>query len=99
VGLISVANWWAWSLLAARVVSVPSGDELFTILSAPHMISGAVHERSSLHFFGSINSRVSSVNFLILSFRNFLSARAIEPFLIFAFLTALAFLPEDGSWL
>jgi hypothetical protein len=42
--LISVADSWAWSLLAARVASVAVGDELFMILGAPCMIPSGVHE-------------------------------------------------------
>jgi hypothetical protein len=72
VGLIFMANRWAWSQLVARVASIAGGDELFMILGAPCMISGVVRERPSLRFFDSINSRASGVNFLILPFHNFL---------------------------
>jgi hypothetical protein len=71
LGLISMADWWAWSLLIARVELAIGGDESFAILGTPRTIRGAVHERSSLRFFGSRNSRVPSIDFLIFPFRNF----------------------------
>jgi hypothetical protein len=70
VGLTCVADWWAWSPLAAKVTSAAGGGEWFMTLSTPRTILGMVHKRSSLHLFGSINSRVPSVDSLTLVFHS-----------------------------
>jgi hypothetical protein len=72
VGLIFVADRWAWSLLAVRVALVVGGDELFMIFGALCTILGAVHEWPSIRFFGSINNRVPGIDFPILPFCNLL---------------------------
>jgi hypothetical protein len=56
--------------LAARVAPVADGGELFVILGTPRMIPGIVHKWPSLRLFGSINSRVSGIDSLILPFHN-----------------------------
>jgi hypothetical protein len=72
VGLICVAGRWALSPLVARVASIANGGKLFMTLGMLHIFLGAVYERSSLHLFGSINSRVSGVDSLILPFHSLL---------------------------
>jgi hypothetical protein len=88
VGLICMADRWAWSPLAARVALVACGSELFVTFGTSRMISGAVHEQLSLCLFDSINSRVPGINSPIQPF----------PFLVFALPAALAFSPENGPW-
>jgi hypothetical protein len=58
--------------LVVIVALVVDGGELFVILNVPRMIPGAIHKRSSLRFFGSINGIVSGIKFLMLPFRKFL---------------------------
>jgi hypothetical protein len=72
VGLTCMADQWARSPLAVRVVPVAGGDKLFMILGMTCTILGVVYERSLLCPFGSINSRVPGIDFLILLFRSLL---------------------------
>jgi hypothetical protein len=44
VGLICMADQWAWCPLAAKVAPVASGGELFSILGTPRMILGTIHK-------------------------------------------------------
>jgi hypothetical protein len=96
IGLICMADQWAWPPLAVRVASVACGSEPPATLGTTHMILGVVHKRLSIRLFDSINSEVPDINSLIRPYHNLLRARAAVPYLSFAFPTALAFLPENG---
>jgi hypothetical protein len=54
------------------VEPIVDGSGLSVALGMLRMILGAVHEWSSLRLFGSINSRVSGIDYLTLAFHNFL---------------------------
>jgi hypothetical protein len=67
-----MADLWALYPLAVKVAPIAGGSRLSVALGTPHMILGVVHKWSSLHLFGSINSGVPGVDYLIPAFHSFL---------------------------
>jgi hypothetical protein len=73
LGLISMADWWAWSLLIARVELAIGGDESFAILGTPRTIRGA--EWSGRRFASSV---VEIAEYQASIFSSFLFATLFE---------------------
>jgi hypothetical protein len=63
IGLICMADQWAWPPLAVRVASVACGSEPPATLGTTHMILGVVHKWLSIRLFDSINSEVPDIPF------------------------------------
>jgi hypothetical protein len=49
MGLIYVADQWAWSPLSVRVTLIAGGGGLFMTLGMPRMITSVVHKWPPLH--------------------------------------------------
>jgi hypothetical protein len=58
IGLLCMADQWAWPPLAVRATSGTRGSEPSTTLGMPRTVPIMVHEQTSPHILGSISSRV-----------------------------------------
>jgi hypothetical protein len=76
-----MADWWAWSPLAAKVAPNTRGSEPFVILSMSRIISSTILEPLSPHILGSISSGISGTSSFIPHFHSLPQVGAVVPFL------------------